>query len=99
MFALRPSEGAEYGRHLLDRQGQIVVRHEMFAFSADEGAATARKFLRRRIDSSSVFEFWHGRRNISCENDTVIMEFGLPARPSCYALASCKLGFSGVTDE
>jgi hypothetical protein len=80
---LRASGPVEYYCQLLDRYGQVVWRSNFFAPSENEAVATARTFLRDRIDSTCVFELWQGRRYICCENDAIVLELGTlqPTRP------------------
>lgn len=71
-----PSGPVEYHCLLLDRYGQVVWRSNFFAPTESEAIATARTFLRDRIDSTCVFELWQGRRYICCENDAIVLELG-----------------------
>ena len=73
---MRVSEPVEYNCQLLDRYGRVVWRSKFFAPSEPEAIATARMFLRDRIDSTCVFELWQGRRYICCENDAIILDLG-----------------------
>ena len=71
---MRSTDAVEYICHLLDSHGRIVWRHRFFAQSDDEAIASARLFLRDRIDSTCVFELWQEQRFIACENDALIVE-------------------------
>ena len=71
---MRVSEPVEYNCQLLDRYGRVVWRSKFFAPSEPEAIATARMFLRDRIDSTCVFELWQGRRYICCENDAIVLD-------------------------
>jgi hypothetical protein len=72
-----PASGpVEYHCQLLDKYGQVVWRSNFLASSENEAIATARTFLRDRIDSTCVFELWQGRRYICCENDAIVLELG-----------------------
>jgi hypothetical protein len=73
---LGTSEPVDYQCQLLDSYGRVVWRSKFFAASDDEALATARTFLRDRIDSACVFELWQGRRYIGCENDAIVLELG-----------------------
>src|SRR5262249_14314996 len=75
-WCLRTSEPIEYQCLLLDSYGRVVWRSKFFAPTDSEAIATARTFLRDRIDSTSVFEPLQGRRYIGCENDAIILELG-----------------------
>lgn len=66
----------DYLCHLLDGYGRVVWRSKFSAPSDDEALATARNFLRDRIDSACVFELWQDRRYIGCENDAIVLELG-----------------------
>jgi hypothetical protein len=70
------SEPVEYNCQLLDRYGRVVWRSKFFAPNEHEAIATARMFLRDRIDSTCVFELWQGRRYICCENDAIVLDLG-----------------------
>lgn len=76
-MGLRASEPVEYQCQLLDSYGRVVWRSKFFAPSDNEAIATARTFLRDRIDSTCVFELWQGRRYIGCENDAIVIELGM----------------------
>jgi hypothetical protein len=71
---LQNSGPIEYLCQLLDSYGRVVWRSKFFSPSDDEALATARSFLRDRIDSTCVFELWQDRRYIGCENDAIVLE-------------------------
>jgi hypothetical protein len=71
---LETSGPLEYLCQLLDSHGRAVWRSKFLAPSDDEALATARRFLRDRIDSAGVFELWQDRRYIGCENDAIVLE-------------------------
>lgn len=73
---MQTSGPVEYLCQLLDSYGRVVWRSKFFAPSDDDALASARTFLRDRIDSTCVFELWQDRRYIGCENDAIVLELG-----------------------
>lgn len=73
---MQNSGPVDYLCQLLDGYGRVVWRSKFLAPSDDKALASARNFLRDRIDSACVFELWQDRRYIGCENDAIVLELG-----------------------